>query len=293
MILVAGATGFLGGEICRRLTTADRAVRALVRSSSDAAAVARLRALGAEIVEGDLRDRASLDRACEGVLAVVSTATTMRSRQADESIETTDQDGQLALVDAAREAGVQRFVFVSLSAGIAADDPLSRAKRSVERRLDESGMGYTVLRPTFFMEVWLSPALGFDAAGRTATVYGSGEHAVSWISLGDVAEFAVRSLDAPPDTRETLELGGPDALSPLEVVRVFEQAADAPFAVQHVPEAALHAQHASATDPLARTFAALMLAYARGDRIAMDDVLRRYPVPLTSVRDHARRARPA
>lgn len=286
MILVAGSTGYLGGEICRRLAAAGRPVRALVRPTSDQAAVARLRELGAEIVEGDLRDPASLARACRGATAVVSTASATRSQQPGESLTTTDLDGQIALVDAARAAGVQRFVFVSVS-GTNNDNPASDAKRAVERRLRESGMRYTILRPTFFMEVWLGPALGFDAAGHSATIYGSGENAVSWISLGDVAEFAVRAVDADGD--EQLELGGPEALSPLDVVRIFEEAAGAPFTVQHVPEEALRAQEAAATDPVARTFARFMLVYARGDRIPMDDVLRRHPVPLTSVRDYARR----
>ena len=289
MILVVGATGFLGGEICRRLSTAGRPVRALVRPTSDAGAVARLRDLGAEIVEGDLRDPASLARACAGATGVVTTATTTRTQQPGESIGTTDQDGQIALVDAAREAGVRRFVLVSVSSGIGSDDPLTRAKRVVERRLHESDMRHTILRPTFFMEAWLSPMLGFDAAGRSATIYGRGENPISWISLGDVAEFAVRALEPAARDDDTLELGGPEALAPLDVVRLFEEAAGAPFTVQHVPEDALRAQLAAATDSLSRAFAALMLGYARGDRIPMDDVLQRYPVQLTSVRDYAMR----
>ena len=55
------------------------------------------------------------------------------------------------------------------------DRPSLDPKREVERHLKESGMTYTILQPTFFMEVWLSPALGFDAAQGTAQVYGSGE----------------------------------------------------------------------------------------------------------------------
>jgi len=292
MILVAGATGYLGSEICRRLVATGERVRGLVRPTSDPAAVERLRALGVETVQGDLRDRASLDAACRGATGVVTTATTTLSRQPGDSIAVTDQDGQLALVDAARAAGVERFVYVSYSGNFDGDDPLTRAKRSVERRLRESGLTYTILRPSVFMDIWLSPALGFDYANARATVYGSGEHAISWIALGDVAEFAVRSLSDPAAANATIELGGPEALSPDEVVRIFEEAAGRPFEVQRVPEDALRAQQAAATEELPRVFATLMLGLARGDVIPMDETLRRWPLQLTSVRDYARAVLP-
>jgi NADH dehydrogenase len=288
MILVAGATGFLGGEICRRLRERGESVRGLVRASSDPASVDRLRALGVETVVGDLRDRASLDAACQGVRGVVSTATTTRSRQPGDSIEATDEAGQCTLVDAARVAGVLRFVYVSYSGNIDDDESLTHAKRAVERRVRESGMTYTILRPSYFMEVWLGPALGFDFAGRKVTVYGSGEKGLSFISLGDVAEFAVRATHDPAAADATLELGGPEAVSPLEAVRVFEELAGARFEVQHVPEEALRAQRDAATDSLDRSFAALMLHYARGDEVPMRETLARFPVPLTPVREYAR-----
>jgi uncharacterized protein YbjT (DUF2867 family) len=288
MILVVGATGFLGGEICRRLAANGQPVRALVRATSDPAAVERLRALGIETVQGDLRDRGSLEAACRGASAVVSTATTTRVRQPGDSIEATDEAGQLNVVSAAGAAGVERVVYVSYSRNIEGDDPLTRAKRTVERRLRDSGMAFTILRPSYYMEVWLSPGLGFDIARRKVTVYGSGENKISWISLGNVAEFAVQALRDSSAADATIELGGPDALSPLEVVRIFEEIAGAPFEVQHVPEEALRSQQASATDSLQQAFAALMLNYARGDEIPMEETLRRYPVRLTSVRDYAR-----
>jgi uncharacterized protein YbjT (DUF2867 family) len=289
MMLVVGATGFLGGEICRRLATNGQPVRGLVRATSDPAAVERLRALGVETVQGDIRDRGSLEAACRGASAVVSTATATRVRQPGDGIEATDEAGQLNVVAAAGAAGVERIVYVSYSGNIVGDDPLTRAKRTVERRIRDSGMAFTILRPTFFMEVWLSPALGFDFASRRATVYGSGENRISWISLGDVAEFAVRALRDSAAAGATIELGGPDALSPLEVVHVFEEIAGEPFEVQHVPEEALRSQQASATDSLQQAFAALMLNYARGDQIPMAVTLRRLPVRLTSVRDYAER----
>ena len=288
MILVVGATGYLGSEICRRLVAAGEQVRGLVRATSNPATVANLRTHGVETVEGDLRDRKSLDVACRGVSGVVTTATTTLSRQPGDSIEVTDQHGQLALVEAARAAAVERFAFVSFSGQIVGDDALTRAKRSVEQRLRESGMTYTVLRPSVFMDIWLSPALGFDYASGRVTVYGSGENAISWISLGDVAEFAARSLREPAAANATIELGGPEALSPLEVVRIFEETAGRRFEVQHVPEEALRAQQAAAADELQQVFATLMLALAKGDAIPMDETLRRLPLRLTSVRDYAR-----
>lgn len=288
MVLVAGSTGFLGREICRRLRDRGVAARGLVRSSSDQAVVAGLQAQGVETVVGDVKDRASLDRACRGADAVISTVTTTRSRGAGDSLESADHDGQLRLVDAARRAGVRRFVFVSFSGRIGRDDALTVAKRAVERRILESGLTYTILRPTYFMEVWLGPHLGFDAANAKARVYGDGENPISFIALADVAEFAVRALDTAAAENATIELGGPEALSPHAVIRIFEEVGGRRFDVEHVPESALEAAQASATDSLQRTFAVLSLGYARGDAIPMADTLRRFPIPLRTVRDYAR-----
>jgi uncharacterized protein YbjT (DUF2867 family) len=76
MILVVGSTGVLGSEIVRQLCEQNKPVRAFVRKSSDPEKVARLENLGAEIVEGDLTDKASLVAACQGTDTVIMTATT-------------------------------------------------------------------------------------------------------------------------------------------------------------------------------------------------------------------------
>jgi uncharacterized protein YbjT (DUF2867 family) len=288
MICVAGATGFLGGEICRRLIERGESVRGLVRSTSDPAAVERLRTLGVECVVGDARDRASLDRACQGASTVVSTITTTRTRQPGDSIEATDEAGQLNVVDAARDAAVKRFVYVSYSRNLDDDGPLTHAKRAVEQRLIGSGMTYVILRPSYFMEVWLSPHVGFDYPKRQATIYGEGGRKISFISLRDVAEFAVRAAVAADSESAIIELGGPEAVAPLQVVQIFEELGAKPFTVQRVPEDALRAQFAAATDSLQQSFAGLMLDYAHGDEIPMADTVQKFQVPLTSVRDYAR-----
>lgn len=71
-----------------------------------------------------------------------------------------DQDDQVRLIDAARAAGASRFVHVSVAHSINEDCPLTTAKRAVEQHLQRSGMTWTILAPSFFMEVGLSPALG-------------------------------------------------------------------------------------------------------------------------------------
>jgi NADH dehydrogenase len=287
MTLIVGATGMLGLEICRQLREAGRPVRALVRSTSDAGKRAELVRLGAELVEGDLKDPSSIQRACAGIGAVVSTASSTLSRQAGDSIHTVDEQGQLTLVDAAKQAGVEHFVFVSFRDQPQIRFPLTEAKRAIERRLKDSGMAHTILQASYFMEVWLSPALGFDYASGKVTIYGEGDNKVSWVSFRDVARFAAAVLDEPKARNRVFDIGGPQALSPRDVVRTFEAAGAPPITVQNVPEAQLRTQLDAADDPLQKSFAGLMLQYARGDAMDMSRTLGLLPVQLTSVRDYA------
>ena len=286
MTLVIGATGLLGMEVCRRLKATGHSVRALVRRTSDAAKRAELQTLGAELIEGDLKDPASLQRACTGVQSVVSTASSTLSRQEGDSIQTVDLQGQIALVDAARAAGVQHFVFVSFRDNAAIQYPLTEAKRTVEGHVKASGMAYTILQASYFMEVWLTPMLGFDYAAGKVRLYGDGNRKVSWVSYKDVARIAVAALDQPAARNAVLNVGGPQALSPREVVRMFEAAGAAEIAAEHVAEADLRAQLNSATDPLQKSFAGLMLQYASGDDMDMTDTLKLFPMQLTPLRDY-------
>ena len=223
--LVVGATGMVGMEICSRLAAQGKAVRALVRTSSDPDKVSKLGAMGVATVQGDLRDRASLDAACRGVDSVITTASSMPFAYVpgENDIRTTDLEGDLSLIDAAKAAKVRHFIYTSFSRNLDLDFPLRNAKRAVEKHLQESGMTYTILRPSFFMEVWLSPAVGFDAANAKAAIYGDGTKPL-FNRRAHMAQFAVASLENPAARNAILELGGPEALTPLQVVKVFEEA---------------------------------------------------------------------
>jgi len=277
----------VGGEICRQLVAAGKPTRALVRSTSDPGKVQALRELGVEVVQGDVRDRASLDAACAGVTAVISTVSSMpfSYQPGENDIETVDLNGVKALIDAAVGAGVKHLVYTSFTMEL--DFPLHNAKRAVERHLKGSGLTYTVLRPSYFMEVWLSPAVGFDAANAKAAIYGTGKEPISWISFQDVAKFAVASLDNPAARNAILELGGPEALTPNQVVGIFERAGGKSFEVQYVPADALAAQQAGATDPMQQSFSGLMRCYATGDPIDMAKTGKAFPFERKSVERYA------
>src|SRR5438874_8892018 len=266
MNLVVGATGNVGGAVCEALRGQDKPVRAMVRESSDPERVRWLEELGAEVVRGELRDPESLTRACDGMATVVSGATTIASLGMD-SISAVDRDGQLSLVDAARSADVGHFIYVSYTRHIDTDDPLTQAKRAVEERLRASGTAFPILRPSYFMEMWLGPPLGWELAAGRARVLGSGEQRVSWISARDVVAAAVACVDNPDAHGQTIELGGPDAVSPLQVVRLAGSISGRELTIETVPAKALEQQAHEAGGSDAAIFPSLMLCQTRGDEI--------------------------
>ncbi len=287
MYLIAGATGALGSAMCRQLGAAGLKFRALVRPAADSSKFGALKQLGAELAEGDLKDRASLDAACKGVSAVISTVSSTLSSVPGDNIASVDRDGQFNLIGAAEDAGVDRFAYTSLSRRIGSESPLTSAKRAVEQRLAQGKLRYTVMRPSFYMERAFHPLLGFDVAAGTVVVYGTGTNKISFVSVEDVARFAIAAMQTDAAARETFEVGGPEALTHLEAVQIFEELTGKTFKRTFVPEEALQAQLAQATDPRMQSFGALSLDFARGVPVDMKEALAKVPIPLTSLRQFA------
>jgi uncharacterized protein YbjT (DUF2867 family) len=258
-VLVVGATGLLGGEIARLLLAEGRSVRSTSRGQPVQATGRPLD--GLELVGADLKDPASLEAACRGVEVVVSTASSSVSRKEGDSIKTVDEQGQLALVSAAERNDVRLFVFVSFAPS-PLDFPLQRAKRAVEDRLRGARMEYTILRPCYFMEAWLGPALGFDPWRGSARILGDGTKPVSWVSMRDVARVAIAASGGAAVNR-TLALGGPDAIAPLDAIRIFREAGAPEVALNYLPESHLEAGLGSPNE-VEQNFSALMLTVARG-----------------------------
>ncbi len=221
MILVAGATGLLGGQIARQLLDNGKAVRIVVRGGST---YEPLVTAGAEAVQGDLKDQDSLRAACRGVDAVITTANAI-GRSGVDNLESVDHHGNRNLVDAAAAEGVRQFVFIS-ALGAATDHPmpLLRAKGHAEQHLQASGMTWTVLQPNFYMDLWIPAVVGVPAlSGQPVTLVGDGKRQHSMVAVHDVASYAVAALDHHEAHNQTLCIGGPHPGAWLDVVAAFEK----------------------------------------------------------------------
>jgi uncharacterized protein YbjT (DUF2867 family) len=287
-VLVAGATGLLGNEICRQLRAKNLPVKAMVRTTADTVKIEQLTKLGIRVVQGDLRNKESLSRALQGVTTVITTISSMPSsyKPGENDIQLVDENGMINLIDASISAGVNHFIYTSFSKNINLDFPLRNAKRKVERYLQKSGLTYTILRPGYFMELWLSAGAGFDIINGKVNICGTGANPVAYISYKDVAKFAVESISNPSSKNVALELGGPQSISQLDAVKVFEEVLRMKIEVQYLPSDVLYAQLNSNEDAMQRSFPGLMLCLANGDPINMKDLLQAFPIKLTSVREY-------
>jgi uncharacterized protein YbjT (DUF2867 family) len=220
VILVVGASGNLGGSIARALLAEGEKVRMLVRPGSS---YRELVDGGAEPVTGDLKEPASLQAACAGVDAVVTTANAI-GRGGQDTIESVDLHGNQHLIEAAEAEGVRRFVLTSvLGASTDSPVPLIRAKAEAEQRLMESAITWTILQPNLFMDTWLPMAVGGPAlAGQPVTLVGEGRRRHSMVAMRDVVSYAVAALERDEANNQRLVIGGPDAISWRDAVAAFE-----------------------------------------------------------------------
>lgn len=204
-ILIYGATGSQGAPVAYRLLREGFSVRAIVRDEKKAH---ELRKAGAEIVVGDLNDSKSLKVANRGIDSVYLILPLLF----DSSLP---QYGKNA-IDAAKEAGVEHFVFNTSVVGINADVGVKALdmKREVETYLKESGLAYAIIRPTIYMDNLAAPWSAPLIVDRSIVVYPiAPDFKMSWICLEDVAKFSVEVLKRPDLTSAIFDIGGGDALT--------------------------------------------------------------------------------
>ncbi len=214
MILVTGATGFVGPKVAHALRARDLPVRCLVR---DRRRGATLESWGCELVEGDVTDRASLERAVAGCDVVVHLVAIITGRP--EEFERVMAQGTRDLVAASRGAGVQRFVLMSaLGVNEQTKDlvPYFKAKWDMEHDVKSSGLEHIIFRPSFVFGRDGGVLPTFVKLARYAPVtpiIGPGTQRIQSIWVDDVAAYFAKAVDLPAAANRTFELGGPDAVT--------------------------------------------------------------------------------
>ncbi|MGI5171617.1 SDR family oxidoreductase [Spirillospora sp. CA-253888] len=206
-LLITGATGSVSTALLAALEGSEYDIRALVR---DPAKAAPLQARGVEVVLGDLEDPGSLPPAFKGVQDLWLLVPN-GPRAPEQSMNA---------VWAARQAGVERVVRLS-AIGAAHDAPTrsGRLHALSDRELQESGMGWTILRPHWFMQNLLNEAGGIAAQGSFSLNAGDGR--LGMIDVRDVAAFAARVLTDGPQRHDgkVYTPSGPRPVSFFEVAR--------------------------------------------------------------------------
>ncbi|MBW4549417.1 MAG: NmrA/HSCARG family protein [Symplocastrum torsivum CPER-KK1] len=234
LILVTGATGNQGSAIAHHLLQRGNfKVRALVRDPNKPASVA-LEQAGAELVVGDLNDRASLDRALQGAYGVVSLQIIL------DGIDTEIRQGK-AVADAASSARIQHFVYSSVgSAERNTGIPHFDSKFQVEEYIRASELPYTILRPVFFFYNYNMMRPMVDAGTLFQPL--SPETKLQQLSEEDYGEMVAEVFDRPADfMHREIELASVDMTMP-EIAAAFSRVLGKTVEYQQIPFEAFEQQ---------------------------------------------------
>jgi len=287
MILVTGATGTTGKEVVKQLSTKGIALRALVRDPDRGH---KILGPGVQIARGDLGDRASLDAAvdeCDSVFLLSSADPRQVELQGN-------------VIEAAVRGGARRVVKLG-ALGASADSPISlaRAHFQTEQQLAGSGLQYTNLRPTMFMQNMFMSAATIQSEGKIYAPMQNGK--VSFVDARDIASVAVAALTEERHDGETYDITGGLALSHADLAGVFSEVLGREVTYVDVPPEAARQGMLSGGMPewLADDLLKLMtMVFAPGHGAAVADTVARVTgrAPITFrrfVQDHAAAFQPA
>jgi NADH dehydrogenase len=223
MILVTGGTGFVGSAIVKELLRRGEKVAVLGR---DADKIHRRLGTDVDPRPGDVRDAATLPAAMQGIDIVINAVqfpgSPIENRHKGYTFEEIDLKGTRNQVDAAKAAGVKRFVYVSgVGAAKDAEKHWFRYKWEAEDYVHKSGLEWVVLRPTWVYgpeDISLNRFLGFASKLPFVPMFGNGKQDMQPVFIDDVARAAVDCALKPEAANLVFEIGGPEVMSMNDVV---------------------------------------------------------------------------
>lgn len=247
MILVIGGSGRLG-----RLVVEDLAARQEVRVLAPHATGAWLSLTApTDVVDGDVRDPATVLAAARGVSSIVLASHGVESRERG-GLETVDEQGSRVVAAAAREVGSSVVLVSIVGAGPRAALPLARSKFAAEQEIQRSGAPWTIVRCAAFAQTWaMILTLSAGSSGRPGII-GPGEALHRFVDVRDVAAVVARAATDASLRGRVLQISGPDPLSLNQLAMMLQEANSWAGTPRHLPL------------PLARVIAS-MLAPLRAD----------------------------
>jgi uncharacterized protein YbjT (DUF2867 family) len=229
-LLIIGGTGTLGRQIVLQALTKGYQVRCLVRNFRKASF---LKEWGAELVYGDLTKPETIPPCLRGITAVLD-ASTSRANELD-SLQKVDWEGKLCLIEAAKLANIQQFIFFSAqNVEDFPNIPFMKVKNGIEIKLKESKIPYTIFRLTGFyqglIEQYAIPIL------ENLPIWVTNEKTyISYMDTQDIAKFCLRALQIPQSRNQTFFLSGSRGWLSSEIINLCEQLAGQQAKVQRVP----------------------------------------------------------
>ena len=243
MILITGGTGFAGAAAVRELARRGKPLAVLSRDASKV--TQRFPDLTVEARQGDVRDPDSLRAAFEGVEAVINCVqfpkSPIENKRKGWTFEQIDYQGTVRQVEAAKAAGVRRYVYVS-GAGAAPDAEKHWFvfKWRAEEAVRASGIPHVIFRPTWLYgpdDVALNRFLGFARWLPFVPTFGDGKQPMQPLFIDDLGRLLADALERPEAENQTFEAGGPERLSIDEVIRTALEVAGRRRPILHQPAA--------------------------------------------------------
>jgi uncharacterized protein YbjT (DUF2867 family) len=242
-VAIAGGSGFIGRSIVRRLGDTVR-IRVLTRNPD--AVRSRLAGTGAEFVRADVTDAASLEGAIAGAQVAINTAQfdgyPVENPRRGLTFERVDYGGTVAMIAAARKTGVARIIYISgAAASEQSQQPGFRAKGRAERAIRESGLDYTIFRPSL---VYGSDDRVTNLLVRTLkyspvfAIPGTGKQMLQPVAAEDLATCVAMAAGGN-GRNAAFDIGGPEAMTFDEFVAIVMELSGYWRPIVHVPEAAM------------------------------------------------------